>query len=574
MQLRELMEGISYRRLQGEEEQQISGITEQSGQVQAGMLFCCLKGHHTDGHELAVQAAKQGAVALLVEKPLSDVLPGVVILQVQDTRKVWGRVAAAFYGHPANKMNLIGVTGTKGKTSVTYMIQQMLQTMGMLCGIIGTNGAFYEGQSWEVQHTTPSPVRLQQILYEMEKAGCEVVVMEVSSIGLKEGRLQGMIFDYGIFTNFAPDHIGGMEHASLEEYFYWKKQLFWQCKCGILNEAEPMARKLYQEALEEGEGTKKTEQISTVSHMEEGKYVPDDWIWYEVHTEENQEQPQATWMAKNNQYDGFAIRPIYDSFGIGTSFTVAVPEGGKAQVNLPLPGTFNVANALCAIACAWECWKDMQKRIRQDGVWEKHMQQESRDCISNWQGEVYLEQMVHALKDVQIPGRMELAGTWNGATILVDYAHNASGLEQALMALRQYVKGRIICVFGCGGNRSRLRRSQMGEVSDRLADWTILTEDNSREEAVEEIIADIVQGMQHLERCQIIPDRAEAIGAAMTMAKPGDVVLIAGKGHEAYQERKGVRTHFSDQETVGTWMQFHVSAEEKSGGGRTEDPVL
>ena len=604
MQLQELMKDIPYRCLQGSIMQEVTGITECCGQVRAGMLFCCKKGHQMDGHKLAVQAVEQGAVALLVERPLLDVLPGVTVLQVEDTRRVWGHVSGAFYGHPARRMQLIGITGTKGKTTVSYMIRQMLQENGIPCGLIGTNGAFFQQRTWPVSHTTPIPEQLHEILYEMAEAGCQVVVMEASSIGCKEGRLEGLVFAYGIFTNFAPDHIGGTEHASMEEYFAWKKQLFWQCRRGILNGAEEKSGQLYAEIIQEiqqehteslqdvlkkdADGMPKLQQTHT-EHMQEAQQGhldcrrltapaqlehiqeaqqghlermrerqpesasdrrgPVQWIWCRV------EAPGISSLTPQKEetqawYRAFGLQPIMDCLGIGMAFQVQDSEGMQWNGMIPLPGTYNVANAVCAIACVWDLWKQMhmdQTDGEQAGMKKKKQEQTEAKRFA-------LEPFLQSLRRVRIPGRMELAGQWNGAWILVDYAHNASGLEQALMGVRPYVRGRLICVFGCGGNRSKVRRSQMGAVSDRFADWTIVTEDNSRDEAAEQIAADILQGISRLDRCRVILNRAEAIGAAIRMAQPEDMILIAGKGHETYQEKQGVRTRFSDQETVADWI--------------------
>lgn len=511
MILAQMLENISYCVLQGSLQQEVSGITEYSGDVQPGMVYCCIRGRHADGHHLAEQAAERGAAALIVERPIALKNTQTALILVPDTRRAAGVLAAAFYGHPARHLLTVGITGTKGKTTLSYMIQSIFRQAGIPCGIIGTNGCSIGGETMQqLFHTTPAACQLQKLLRDMVAAGCKAAVLEVSSIGLKEKRCSGMVFDYGIFTNFAPDHIGGAEHRTLEEYLYWKIQLFAQSKTGIVNLDEPVATEV----------------------MKRGK--AQQWIGYSLHTGKAAD-------ALSGQYCGTNLTPWTSNHTLGISFhTIAHPKApcllsapghlnpndpvwDNMEITLPMPGTYNASNALAAIAYCAEA-----------GCPSHHIRQ--------------------ALSTICVPGRTEVIGTYHGAQIMVDYAHNASGLEKLLNSLRTYHPSRILCVFGCGGNRSKLRRTEMGEVGSRLADLLILTEDNSREEDPKDIIQDIIQGIHTPTPYHIIPDRKTAITQALTLSRSGDFVVIAGKGHEDYQEKNGVRYPFSDREVIKTLL--------------------
>lgn len=491
MILAQVLESISYIVLQGSLQQQITGITEYSGEVKPGMVYCCIRGRHADGHHLAEEAAEKGAAALIVERPVALKNTQTAVILVADTRRVTGQLSAAFYGYPGRYLLTVGITGTKGKTTLSYMIQSILQQAGISCGIIGTNGCrIGKAEMQPIYHTTPTACQLQRLLADMVAAGCKAAVLEVSSIGLKEKRCSGIVFDYGIFTNFAPDHIGGAEHRSLEEYLYWKIQLFSQSRVGIVNVEEPV----------------------TAEVIKRGK--AQEWIGYSLDTD-------RVLPLLSSQYCGTNLKTWTENSTLGMSFQVISPkEPQPIEIKLPMPGQYNASNALAAIACSTEA-----------GCRTLPIQE--------------------ALSTICIPGRTEVIGTYHGAQIMVDYAHNASGLEKLLLSLRTYNPARILCVFGCGGNRSKLRRTEMGEVGSRLADLLILTEDNSREENPEDIIQDIIQGIHTSIPYHIIPDRKNAIAHALKLSSPGDFVVVAGKGHEDYQEKNGVRYPFSDQAVIG-----------------------
>ncbi len=518
MILAQMLENISYCVLQGSLQQEVSGITEYSGDVKPGMMYCCIRGRHADGHHLAGEAVRRGATVLIVERPVAIENAEVSVIQVADTKQTAGLLAAAFYGHPAEKLLMIGITGTKGKTTVSYMIQSILQQSGIPCGVIGTNGCRMEGEeTQQIFHTTPAACVLQKLLADMVEAGCRAAVLEVSSIGLKEKRCSGIIFDYGIFTNFAPDHIGGEEHSSLEEYLYWKIQLFSQCRKGIVNLEEPVLGEI----------------------LRKGKVQ--EWIGYGLDAHEDarslpgegkQEEAAEGKESQNGQklsdeykrvfkcYTGSNLNIWTEDNALGIALQVLSPKRTSLiDIQIPMPGSYNASNALSAITCCLEA-----------GCQEQSIK--------------------NALKKIRIPGRTEVIGTFHGAKIIVDYAHNASGLEKLLLSLKTYNPARILCVFGCGGSRSKLRRTEMGEVSSRLADVIVLTEDNSRDENPEDIIREIKQGMMTDIPCHVVLDRTAAIAYALELAGPGDFVVVAGKGHEEYQEKNGVRYPFSDRAVI------------------------
>ncbi len=489
MILAQMLANISYCVLQGSLQQEVSGITEYSGDVRPGMVYCCIRGRHADGHHLASEAVRLGASVLVTERPVAVKDSSITVIQVADTRQAAGVLAGAFYGYPSKKMRMIGITGTKGKTTMSYMIQSVFQQAGIPCGVIGTNGCrIGEEAGQQIFHTTPGACVLQKLLADMAEAGCRAAVLEVSSIGLKEKRCSGILFDYGIFTNFASDHIGGAEHSSLEEYLYWKIQLFSQCRRGIVNLDEPVSREI----------------------LRKGK--AQEWIGYGLNPPETEQIARL--------YKGSNLNIWAEDHALGIEFQAAFSgNASPIDIRIPMPGAYNASNALGAVVCGLE-----------DGCSDQSVKT--------------------ALEEIRVPGRTEVIGTFHGAKIMVDYAHNASGLEKLLLALKEYHPARIICVFGCGGNRSRLRRTEMGEVSSRLADIVVLTEDNSRGENPEEIIAEIRHGMEKEISCHTVLDRKAAIQYALELSGPGDFVVVAGKGHEAYQEKNGVRYPFSDREVI------------------------
>lgn len=471
MKLKDLLYKTEYDCIIGSTDIEITGICYDSRKVTPGCVFVCLRGAGFDGHNFAKEAIAEGAAALLVEDTEGLLQEkGVTLLKTGDTRYALAFISAAYFGHPAEKLQLIGVTGTKGKTTTTYLIKSILEQAGYKVGLIGTIEAVIGETHIPAENTTPESYVLQEYLSEMIAAGVEIVVMEASSQGLKLHRTQGFLFDYGIFTNLGEDHIGPAEHADMEEYIACKSLLFRQCRIGIINR--------------------------------------DDEHWEDVtkgHTcslETYGFQTEAMLRAINP-------RLTYTPGNPGVAFEV---EGQmELSVEISAPGSFSVYNALAAIAIC-----------RQFGVEDFTIKQ--------------------ALKKARVKGRIEPVAVSDQFTVFIDYAHNAMSLESLLITLREYRPGRLISLFGCGGNRSRLRRYEMGEVSGRLADLTIITSDNPRYEKPQDIIEDIKTGIRKTRGSYVeICDRREAIAYAIRHGEPGDIIVLAGKGHEDYQEIKGIK---------------------------------
>ena len=401
------------------------------------------------------------------------------VIRVEDTRYAMAFISAAYFGHPADRMKIIGITGTKGKTTTTYLIKSILEKAGYKVGLVGTIEEIIGDKHIPADNTTPESFLLQQYFRQMADAGCQIVVMEVASQGLKLHRTQGFTFEIGIFTNLEPDHIGPNEHADFEEYMACKGLLFRQCRHGIVNRDD-----VHVEQVTQGH----TCDLETYGFS-----------------------PEADLYAQE-------LRLVNKPGELGIAFRVR----GKMdfQVEVPAPGRFSVYNALTAIAVC------------------NHFQVEE-------------EKIREALLDAHVKGRIEMVPVSDRFTLLIDYAHNAMSLESLLTTLREYEPGRLVCLFGCGGNRSKLRRYEMGEVSGRLADLTIVTSDNPRFEEPMDIIHDIEEGMAKTEgRFVEICDRKEAIAYAIDQGLPGDIIVLAGKGHEDYQEIKGVKYHMDERELI------------------------
>ncbi len=453
-------------------DREVSAVVNDSRKVCKDSLFICVPGAKFDGHDFAADVVKQGATVLIVSKDVSEAVKDmdVTVLLVENTRYAMAFISAAWFGHPAEKLTVIGITGTKGKTTTTYLVKAILEEAGIPCGLVGTIETIIGETKIPAKNTTPENYVLQETFAKMAEAGLKAVVMEVSSQALMQHRTQGFEFDYGIFTNLEPDHIGPDEHASFEEYMACKGLLFRQCKVGIINCDDAHA-----EAVIQGH----TCEIETFG-MKDG----------------------AMLQAKN-------VELVEGPGKLGVRFDAC------GLVNLPVevttPGAFSVYNALCAVAIC------------------RHFH-------------VPAEKLQKALFAARVKGRVEKVDISDKFTVLIDYAHNAMALNSLLTTLKEYSSGRLVCLFGCGGNRSRDRRFQMGEVSGNLADFTIITSDNPRFEEPLDIIADIKTGISKTAGNYIeIPDRREAIAYAIENAEEGDIIVLAGKGHEDYQEIKGVK---------------------------------
>ena len=488
MKLSELLAGLAeggleYIRPEGNADPEIADIVYDTRRLVPGAAFVCIQGTQRDSHDLAADAVAAGAAALFVQHEVS--LPAgcaVPVVKTGSTRRALALLSAAFFGHPARQMTLIGVTGTKGKTTTAHMIRAVLQAAGRRAGIIGTNGVAFGDVQQELPNTTPESYELHRLFRRMLDAGCDSVVMEVSSQGIMMDRVAGIHFDIGVFTNLYPDHIGGPgEHKTFEEYRWWKGRLFTRCDTGIVNADDANA-----DALLEGHTCR--------------------LVRYGMH-------PGADYRA-----DGLALRRSEHFLGI--AFEVHGREEMAVQVNMP--GEFSVYNALAAIAVGREL--GLPHAAIHDG-----------------------------LMNTVVKGRVEMVPISRRFTILIDFAHNESGTESLLSTLRAYKPHRLVCLFGCGGNRSRLRRYGMGEAASKLADFLILTEDNNRFEAVEDILRDIEQGIARGNPAVPyvkIPDRLDAIHYAIDHAEEGDLICVIGKGHETYRDRAGVKTPFLERELI------------------------
>lgn len=475
MTIEQLTKQMEYELLAGSISGEADALVYDSRKLVPGCVFVCIRGAAFDGHEFAAEAAEKQAAAIVVERDV-QVPPGPAVLKVADTRLALAELSAAWFHYPARELVTIGVTGTKGKTTTTYMIKSILESTGHKVGLIGTIEAVIGKERIPAANTTPESYLVQQYFRRMADAGCDTCVMEVSSQGLKMHRVGGFVFDIGIFTNLEPDHIGPNEHASFEEYLACKAMLFRQCKTGIVNIDDAHAH----EVMKGHTCSIETYGIKTNEIKASGKKAD---LWAQD------------------------IRLVQSPGCLG----VAYHAGGlyEMDVEVDVPGMFSVYNSLAAIAVC-----------RHFGIPRENMEK--------------------ALKQARVKGRIEMVKVSDDFTLMIDYAHNAMSLKSLLQTLREYQPGRLVCLFGCGGNRSRLRRYEMGEVSGNLADLTIITSDNPRYEEPQAIIDDIKQGIAKTdgEYVEII-DRKEAIRYAITHGRKGDVIVLAGKGHEDYQEIRG-----------------------------------
>lgn len=478
VKLAKLLEKMDYKLIQGNLDTEVTDLAYDSRRITPGMLFVAIDGTVVDGHKFIPDVIQKGAAVLVVEKETDIPDPDVTVIRVENGREALSRMSQAYFDYPAEKMVSIGITGTKGKSTTTYMIRDIIEKSGKTCGIVGTIGIYIRGEITPTEHTTPESYDLQRAFSDMAAAGCEYMVMEVSSQGIKMDRVAGMHFDYGIFTNLSPDHIGPNEHKDFDEYLYCKSRLFQMCDIGIVNTDDPHWKAIVKDATCEIRSFGTSEADMTASEIEH----------------------------INNNGD------------LSMKFHAAGLLEGDVVVGLP--GRFNIYNGMCA-ACTGALL----------GM--------PRDVI------------LHALEHVEVRGRVEHVPTGRGFSVLIDFAHNGVSTESVLRTLREYKPNRIIAIFGCGGNRSKLRRYEMGEAVGRLAELAIVTSDNPRTEDVMDIIEDIKVGLAKTEgKYIVIPDRQEAVNYAVDHAGKGDMIILLGKGHEEYQEINGVKHHYSEREAV------------------------
>ena len=484
MELKSILSGLEGLKVRGNLDVNVKAIKNNSKTIEENDMFVAIKGFDDDGHKHIKEAIENGAKVILAEEDkidkniIKEIPEDIVLILTKDTRYALAIVACNFYKNPSKKMKLIGVTGTKGKTTTTYMIRDILEKHGIKVGLIGTVASYVgDRKIADNENTTPESLKLQEIFSKMLEEKCEAVVMEVSSQSLKLERVAGCDFDIGVFTNFAEDHISSKEHPDMEDYFNSKVKLFKMCKKGFIN-----ADDVYSIMLP--------------------KLVPEcQFTSYGI---DNHCDLLAKDITVTNQYADFKVK-------IGDK---------NERVKVSIPGRFSVYNSLAAIAVAMQF-----------------------GCNS--------EEIKGALENIRVPGRSELVDNKLGLTIMIDYAHTPESLEKILSAVKIYTKGRVISVFGCGGDRDKNKRPMMGEVSGRVADYTIITSDNPRTENPEEIVKDIEEGIKKTNgKYECIVDRKEAIRKAIKMANKRDMIVLAGKGHEQYQEINKKREPFDESEIV------------------------
>ncbi len=457
-------------KIRGSQEIEVTNLVYDTRKpVSEGSLFVCIAGAVFDGHTYAEEAIAAGATVIVAQKEVS-VPEHVTLVLVKDTREALAYLSAAWFGYPAKELCTIGITGTKGKTTTAYMVHHILEKVGIKAGLVGTVEVRNGAQTIAASHTTPESFLLQKYFREMVDNGCKAVVMEVSSQALKLSRVGGIEFDYGVFTNLEPDHIGPNEHTDFDDYAECKSRLFRQCKFGIFNADDAQAKRMIQG--------------STCKVMTYGCKDGADLTATDVDLHRTDGKLMVSYRTKG------AL---------------------ETEVAVSVPGMFTVYNSLTAVAICMQLG-------------------------------VPVEAMQKAFLEVQVKGRLESIHLSPKFSLMIDYAHNAMSLKSLLTALKEYQPKRLVCLFGCGGNRSRDRRFEMGEISSRYADLTVVTSDNPRFEEPEAIIEDILTGVKKADGAYVtIPDRKEAIRYAILNAQDEDVIVLAGKGHEDYQEICGVK---------------------------------
>lgn len=479
MKLEKILQGLTELKLRGDLNTEISGLESNSKNVKPGFLFIAIKGFSVDGHKYIESAIENGATAVMVQEGCDlkalNIPNDITIVMAKDTRYALAICSSNFYGNPSRKFKLIGVTGTKGKTTTTFMIKEILEKAGKNVGLVGTIATYINGKMLkESDRTTPESLELQQIFNQMVKEKVEYVVMEVSSQSLKLHRVAGCEFDIVLFTNFSEDHISEKEHPDMQDYFNSKMMLFKMCKTGFVNVDDLYGAKI-------------------------PKLFPESDI--------------TTYGIDNSAKIMARDITITNSF---VDFKAKLGERND-RVKVGIPGRFSVYNSLAAI------------------------------CVAKKFG-IDPEVIKEALLDVRVPGRSELVKNKLDLPIMIDYAHSPESLENILQAVKGYTRGNVISVFGCGGDRDSGKRPIMGEISGKIADYTIITSDNPRTENPEEIVKQIEAGIKKTNgKYKVIVDRTEAIKEAIKMAHKNDLIVLAGKGHEPYQEINGVKYPFDER---------------------------
>ena len=448
---------------------EIALITQSSRDATPNSLFVCIRGAVANGHRYAADAYARGCRAFVAEEPL-ELPDDAVVVNVPDTRQALALLAARFYGEPSKKLRVIGITGTKGKTTTAHLIAHLCNSAKIPCGYIGTNGISFANNHTETKNTTPDPLTLQKMLAKMADCGMQAVALEVSSQALLQARADGIQFEAVMFTNLSPDHIGVGEHTSFDDYKACKKRLFsdFSAKKAIFWQDDPCACEMIAAC--------KSQTVVTCSAID----------------------PDADYHLSN-------VRPKRNDTTLGIDFDICKAQR-SVSCYLPLLGAFNAQNACLAVALVKEIF------------------------------DLPTASLALSLRSARVPGRAEQLPIPSGACVCIDYAHNAFSLQALLVALRQYQPRRLTVLFGSVGGRTQIRRREMGAIAAKYADYAILTSDNPACEAPEEIIADIAKGFgKRTDAYVSIPDRKKALLWALKDAKAGDILVLAGKGHENYQ---------------------------------------
>lgn len=478
MKLCDLFKDIKYTLIKGDMELAINDIVYDSRKARDGVMFMAIPGSEVDGHDYIADAIKNGAKVILVSKDI-DIKDDVTIIKVADTRHILSKLAMRLFKYPQSKLKTIAITGTKGKTTTSFMIKKILEEAGYKCGLIGTMGVYIGDKVYPAKNTTPEAYETIRYMDEMVKKKMNFMVMEVSSQALKYDRVNDIIFDYGIFTNIYQDHIGPNEHDSMEDYIKSKAKLFNQCNYGIFN----IDDEHFYDMVGGGDAN-----IDTYGYDERADLRVTD------------------------------IKLLRDKGFIG----IELKTDGvvKDTFKISSPGKFTSYNAMAAILTCHLI-----------GIDDKYIKK--------------------ALSDFHVRGRVEPVHVSDDFSLLIDYAHNGASTESILSTIREYDPGRIITIFGCGGNRSKDRRYEMGEMAGKYSDYCIITEDNNRFEEFDDIAKDILVGISKT-KCEytIIPDRKTAIKYAIENGKKGDIIMLIGKGHEDYKEIKGKRYPFDERVVI------------------------
>ena len=476
MKLSRLLRDVNGGDLCGKPDREITGICSDSRRVGQGSLFVAIPGFQSDGHQYIRQAMEQGACAVVAQHaPDCPVPEGVTLILVDDARRALAQLAAEWYDHPERQLRLVGVTGTNGKTTTTWLIRHILEQRGHKCGLIGTNGSIVDGPLRPAERTTPEAPELYGLLREMADAGCKYAAMEVSSHSLVLERVHGLHFAAAAFTNLTQDHLDF--HKDMEHYFQAKALLFQRCDTAVLN-------------LDDDWGLRLAERVSC---------------------------PRLTYSAKRLEADLIAKNIVLLPDQVQA---VLVRDNDIARMRLNIPGMFSVYNGLTAIGC----------------------------CLALG---LTLEESAQALQSARgICGRAEIVPTGRDFTVMIDYSHTPDSMENILRTVRGYARGRVVGLFGAGGDRDHAKRPIMGRIAGELCDLCVVTSDNPRSEEPEAIIRDILQGMSPKYKYKVIPDRREAIAWCIKNARKDDIIVLMGKGQETYQEIRGVKHHLDEREEV------------------------